>query len=281
MRIVILLKQIPDPDIVEFDLASQSLSSIYWILNPIDLFVLEEGLKLREKYGGEVIAISIAPERGAEILNKALRYGIDRAVTFWDDKLQDADTWVLSGVIKEIIKRIGADIILCAARSDDSGNGVMGAALAKRLNVTFVTNVIKIENFQQDKDTLQINRKLEKGVRENYSFKLPAVIAIEKGINDPRYVAPYSQTYRKSLHRKIEVLNIDLESLDLNPLVLPPHIIQSRPRTKVGVKIKGLSFQDKLKLMRGEQGTKKELFSGSPEEGAKRVVDKLREWLSL
>lgn len=279
MRIVVLLKQIPDPNIVEFDIISDSLRSIYWILNPIDLLVLEEGLRIRERHGGKVIAVSIAPERGAEVLNKALRYGADRAVIFWDDILQGADTWVLSGVIEKIIEYVGFDLVLCGSRSADSGSEFMGAALAERLNLPLATNVIKIE--LQDKGTVQVDRKLERGERETYSFRLPAVIAVEKGVNDPRYVAPYSRTYREGLHRKIEVVNLDLKSLHLDPVVAPVRIIQPRPRTKVGVNISGLSLEDRFKLMRGELGSKKEILRASPEEGAKRIVAKLREWLSL
>lgn len=279
MRIIVLLKQIPDPNIVEFDLISDSLRSFYWILNPVDLFVLEEGLRTRERHGGEVIAVSIAPERGSEVLNKALRYGADRAVTFWDDILQGVDTWVIAGVIEKIVEHVGFDLVLCGSRSADSGSEFMGAALAERLNLPLATNVIKIE--LQDKGTVQVDRKLERGERDTYSFKLPAVIAIEKGINDPRYVAPYSRTYREGLHRKVEVVNLDSESWDPNPLVVPVRIIQPRPRMKVGVNISGLSLEDRFKLMRGELGSKKEVFRGSHEEGAKRIAAKLREWLSL
>ena len=276
MRVVVLLKQIADPEIIEFDVTNNALYSFYWIFNPIDLYGLEESLRIKERYGGEVTAISISPDRGDDILKKALIWGADKSIRFWDDRLEDTDTWVLSGVIKKILKQVGFDLVICGLRSADTGTELMGAALSERLSVSLATRVVKI--VIQDIGKVQVDRNLEKGNRETRSLTLPAVITVEKGINDPRYVAPFSENYTKGFKKEIEVIHLDLESSDLNPLVTFSHIVQARPRTKVGVKISSLSMEDRLKLMRGELGGKKDIFRGPLQEGAKRIMEKLREW---
>jgi electron transfer flavoprotein beta subunit len=278
MKIIVCLKLIADPDIVEFDITTEKLGSVYLALDPIDNYVLEEGLALRQKWGGEVIAISIAPKAGDEILRNALLYGADRAIRLWHDELQGADTWLVSQIIEESLEKIGFDLILCGARSKDTSSSFMVSALAHRLNIASATGIINLEVGRDKRIVAQ--KKLTRGQRETYSLEPPAVLGIEEGINEPRYVAPFSKTYREGMKKKVEFLEVGLSSLHGKSLITSLRFTQPRPRVKVGVNISALSMQEKLKMMRGELGReKKELFEGSPEEAARKIFAQLREAL--
>lgn len=278
MRIVVCLKLIADPDVVEFDINTEELSHIHLVLDPIDCYVLEEGIALREKWGGEVIAVSVAPEAGEEILRNALLSGADRAIRLWHDELQGADTWLVSQVMKEALEKTGFDLILCGARSGDTGSGFMVSALAHFLNIASATGIIDLEVSNDRK--IMAHKKMLKGGRETYTLEFPAVLGIEEGINEPRYVAPFSKIYREGMKKRVEFLEAELSGLDEKPLIKSLRFTQPRPRVKVGVNISALSMQEKLKMMRGELGReKKELFEGSPEEAAKKIVNHIREAL--
>jgi electron transfer flavoprotein beta subunit len=278
MKIIACLKLIADPDIVEFDVTTEELGNIYPVLDPVDHYVLEEGLALREKMGGEVIAVSVAPESGDTILRNALLYGADRAIRLWHDDLAGADTWLVSQVIKGGLDNIGFDLVLCGARSRDTGNGFMVPALAHHLNIASATGIIDIE--VGDGTGITVHKKLPKGERETYSLELPAVLGIEEGINEPRYVAPFSRTYREGLGKKVEFMEAGVGGLKNEQLVANLRFTQFRPRVKVGINISALSMQDKLKMMRGQLGREKEeLFEGSPEEAARKILARIREAL--
>lgn len=278
MRIVVCLKLIADPDIVEFDITTEELGNIHLVLDPIDHYALEEGLALKEQWGGEVIVVSVAPEAGDEILRNALLYGADRAIRLWHDELQGADTWSFSQVIMQGLEKIGFDLIVCGARSQDTGSGFMVSALAHCLNIPSATGIIELE-FSSD-NKLTAHKKLPKGERETYSLELPAILGVEEGINEPRYVAPFSKIYREGLRKKVEFLKASSGGQKENQLMTTLRFTQSRPRVKVGIDISALSMQEKLKMMRGELGREKEeIFAGSPEEAAKKIFAQLREAL--
>jgi electron transfer flavoprotein beta subunit len=269
MRIIVCLKLVADPDIVEFDVGTEELRNIYPVLDPADYYVLEEGLALRQKHGGDVIAVSVAPEAGAKILKDALLSGADRAIRLWHDDLRGSDTWLVSQVIKEGLEKIGFDLVLCAARSKDTGSGCMVSALAYWLNVSSATGIIGLEI--NGGNQIVAHKKLQKGARQTYTLEIPAILGIEERINEPRYVAPFSRTYQEGMRRQVESLEVSKNSLTGSQLVKNLRFTQSRPRVKVGINISALSMQEKLKMMRGELGRKKELFEGSPEEAAKKI----------
>jgi len=278
MKIVICMKQIPDPNIIEFDISSEKLTSIVWVPNMVDLCALEEGLRIREEYGGEVVVVSLAPSRGNDVLKRALTYGADKAIRVWEDSLEEtADTWVVSAILGQILEKLDFDVVFCGARSKDSGSEFMGVALAERLNLPIVTRVVKLE--VQGKREVIVHKKLEKGERETYVARLPAVITIDETINQPRYVALFSRTYQEGMKKEIEVIKPDLSGWKHSCLVRQLYVSQPKPRTKVGQNISGLSIANMMKLLKGEKEGKKEIFSGSPAEGSKKVVKKLEEWL--
>ena len=278
MRTVVCLKLIADPGIIEFDVTTEELRNMRPVLDPIDRYALEEALALRQEWGGEVIAVSVAPEAGDEILRNALLYGADRAIRFWDDELEGADTWLVSQVIQKGLEQVGFDLILCGARSGDMGSGLMVSALAHHLNIGSATGIIALEvvDFTQ----IVAQKKLPKGNRETYALGLPAVLGVEEGINEPRYVAPFSRTYREGMRKRVEFMETHSGGPKGHRLIKRLGFVQAQPRVKVGIHISALSMQEQLKMMRGELGReKKEIFEGPPEEAAKKIIMRLVEVL--
>jgi electron transfer flavoprotein beta subunit len=277
VRIVVCLKLIIDPDIAEFDITRGELRDLYYTLDPSGRYVLEEALLLKEKRGGEVIAVSVAPEAGDFILKDALLGGADRAVRVWRNDLRVADTWLVSQAIGSFIRQAGFDLVLCGTMSRDTATGLMASALGHFLNVASATGIIALEDGSDGR--LLAHKKMPGGRRETYAVALPAVIGLEEGINEPRYVAPYSRTYRAGMDKTVEVREPDFPARGTCPLVRTLHLTQARPRVKVGLNLAALSPQDSLKMMRGELGRKREIFTGPPEEAARRIFTRLKEAL--
>lgn len=275
MKIVACLKLIADPDIIEFDLGTEELRNIHLVIDPIGNYILEEALALKEKHGGEVIAVSAAPEAGDKILRDALLGGADRAIRLWGNGLQTLDTGLTSQIIKEGLEKIGFDLILCGTRSKDTGSGAMVSALANHLGIASVTGIIGLE-IEGGKQILA-HKKMQKGMRETYTSGIPAIVGIEEGINEPRYVAPFSRTYHEGMMKQVDLIEVSTNNLIGTELTKNLRYIQPRPRVKVGVNVSALSMQEKLKLMRGELGRKKEIFEGSAEEAAKKIFTMLKE----
>lgn len=275
MKIIACMKVIANPDIIDFDLANEKLCHIQPVVDPIDCHVLDEGLRLKETYGGEVIALSVVPDTGEEILRKALLYGADRAIRIWNDGLAKADTFLFAQAMKEGIEEIGFDLILCGARSSDHGSEFMVSVLAECLGIPSATQIISLN---LDKRTcLTVHKKLQRGRRETYRLELPAILGLETGINEPRYVAPFSRTYQEGMKKKVAFFNVG--ELQGNPLVSTLRYTQARPRVKVGMDISNLSMDEKLSMMRGERSGGKEIFEGSPDMAAKKILDQLKMFL--
>lgn len=275
MKIFTCLKLIIDPDIVKFNVMTEKFEDIHYVMNEIDYQVLEQGLRLKEKYGGEVIAVSVAPEIGDHILKESLLNGADRAIRVWNDQLQAADTWQTAAALGQLVEREGFDFILCGWKSGDTGTQFMASALAHHLNISFSTGIVSIKETSTGE--LVVDKKLDYGKRETYQFETPVVLGLQEGINDPRYVAPYSKTYRKGMDKKVE--HIDIQNIPVDPFISTLRLMPVRPRVKKGIDITSLSMADRLKMMRGELGSKKDIFEDVPEKSARRILDELEKSL--
>ena len=283
MKIIVCVKPIPDPNLIQYDIVEEKVKSIIWILNPADVCALEEGIKLRNKYGGEVIAISFAPRckdarKDMDVLKAALIHGADRAIRIWDDSISELDPYVISDIIAEHIKKLGFNLVLCGSKNKESEHEFMGAALAERLNLPLVTRVIEL-NIQNQMTAIVI-KKLERGKRETYEVKLPAVLGLDEGINQPRYNAINSPHYKEGIEKDIKIINPRNNDYMYCKNIKNINVGQWKPRTKSGQNISGLSMADMLKLLRGEKEGKKEIFTSSSETEISKLGNLLLEWMA-
>ena len=155
-----------------------------WELNEPDAYALEEGLRLKEKHGGEVVVISAGPARTTQVIREALARGADRAIHVEGDHFATADAFVVADALASALKDEGIDLVLTGLQSDDQGFAQVGVVLAEKLNMAHATIIMEV---QVAGDTLKVKRELEGGWFQWISMPLPAALTIQSGINQLRY----------------------------------------------------------------------------------------------
>src|ERR1022692_3970982 len=148
MNIVVCVKQVPDtwaertlrPDDSRLDRAS-----VDGVINELDEYAIEEGLRLAEAHGGEVTILSMGPERAAESIRKALSMGADKAVHLVDDALAGSDLLGTAAAIAAVLQQIGFDLVILGSESTDARTGVLAAMLAERLGAPQLSYASKVE----------------------------------------------------------------------------------------------------------------------------------------
>jgi len=189
MKIVVCVKQVPDTE-TRVQIAPEGdtvvESEINWIVSPYDEFAVEEALKIKEAKGGEVIVVTVGPDRAQSALRTALAMGADSAFHVKDPALDGADTMVTARALAGAIRAVdGVDLILCGQQGVGGDNSQVPGLLAEMLDLPQVTVAVKIE-VGDGKATVQ--REIE-GARETWETSLPAVISAQKGLNEPRYAS--------------------------------------------------------------------------------------------
>jgi electron transfer flavoprotein beta subunit len=192
MKIIVCVKPAPDPkrwDSIQLDPVTKALqrSGIPSVLGPLDKRALEEGLRLKEKYGGKVTVVAMAPPSARENLIEALAMGADEAYLLSDRTFAGSDTWATSLVLARGIKKIGAfDLIVCGTWSLDGSTGHVGAQLAEFLGTWNVSQVTAVEGLEHNR--LRTRSQIERGYRV-MATPLPAVITVTHEINTPRFTS--------------------------------------------------------------------------------------------
>jgi electron transfer flavoprotein beta subunit len=186
MKIVACVKQVPSGTGVSLDPETGRLirEGVESVVNPFDLFALEEGVLLRQKYGGEVISLTMGPTSAVEAAKEALSCGADKAVVLSDRAFAGSDTWATSYILAEAIKRIGdVDLVLCGKQAIDGDTAQVGPGIAVHLGWTQAMYVTAAAAFSEGRIT--VNRKHEYGY-DIMALDLPAVLSFLKGANSPR-----------------------------------------------------------------------------------------------
>ncbi len=155
-----------------------------WALNEPDAYALEEALRLKERHGGEVIAVSAGPARVAQVLRESLARGADRAIHVDGDHLATADAAVTGRALATALGDEQVDLVLTGLQSDDQGFAQVGVVLAERLSMAHSTIIMNIEVADGQ---LRVKRELEGGWFQWVMLPLPAVLTIQSGINQLRY----------------------------------------------------------------------------------------------
>jgi len=250
MKIIVSIKQVPARDsqlriqangrwIEENDLSFE--------INEPDAYALEEALQLKEKHGGEVIALCAGPARASQAIREALAKGADRAIHIEDENLVAFDTLGIAKLLAQAAAAEQADLILTGLQSDDLGYGQTGVVLAELLGLPHATIVMAVETADSG---IRVKRELEGGWFQNVQMPLPAVLTIQSGINKLRYATLMGIKKAKTK----EVKRVAVAELGVAPSpAISIQRIYPPPRSK-----------------------QTQLLDGSPKEAAAKLVEKLR-----
>jgi electron transfer flavoprotein beta subunit len=250
LNIVVCVKQVPAKD-APLAIAESGgwirESDIGFEMNEPDSYALEEALRLKEKHGGEVVAISMGPERVKQTIKEALAKGADRGIHVADDQFFALDPLASARSLAAAIQKEKFDLILTGLQSDDQGFGQTGVLLAELLGLPHATIIMQIDVAN---GRMKLKRELEAGWFQWVELPLPAVLSIQSGINKPRYATLKGIMAAK----KKEIAAVPRASLGVN----------SAPTQRV------------QRIYVPQKTKKTEFITGTPKEIAVKLVEKLK-----
>ena len=253
MKVVVCLKQVPARDsILRLNPAGTWIqeADLGFEINEPDIYALEEGLRLKEKQGGEVVICCLGPARAQQSIKEALAKGADRALHLDDAAFEGLDAYGVGLAMSRAIQKEKPDLVLTGLQSDDFGFAQTGVILAEMLGLPHSTIIMEI---QVEGATLKVKRELEGGWFQWIEMTLPAVLTIQSGINKPRYATLKGIMAAKSKPlRKLTATGLGLNQTDL------------APRQRV------------LKVYPPAKTAQTQFLAGSSKEVSVRLVDKLR-----
>ncbi|RCX16314.1 electron transfer flavoprotein beta subunit [Anaerobacterium chartisolvens] len=186
MNIIVCVKQVPNPENANFNEKSNTVmrEGVKAIINPLDLNAIEEALRLRDKTGGRVTALSMGIPEASQLLKEAVGMGVDEAVLLSDPLFAGADTLATSYTLSKGVQKKGNyHLIICGKQSIDGDTAQVGPSLAEKLGIPHITCVDKIE--ETGEGFIKCRRIADEGY-EIVQMKLPGLITVVKGINEPR-----------------------------------------------------------------------------------------------
>ncbi len=192
MRIVVCMKQVPDSAQIRVHPVTNTImrQGVPAIINPYDLFALEQALVLRDRLGGEVTVLTMGPAMAEDALRKALTFGADRAVLLTDRQFAGSDTlattYALATAIGKISETWGApSIVFTGKQTIDGDTAQVGPGIAKRLGLTQLTYVSRIDDLDRSTGIICVQRRGEGGTQVLQS-RLPVLITMLEGTNEIR-----------------------------------------------------------------------------------------------
>ncbi len=213
MKIVVCIKQVPDTNDVKIDPTDNTLmrEGVASIVNPFDMYAIEEALRLRESVGGTVTALSMGPPQAESALREAISMGVNDGILLSDRTFAGSDTWATSYTLAQAIRKIGdVDLILFGKQASDGDTAQVGPGVATHLDISQVTYVRKIEEFGDGKVVAE--RMLEEGY-ETIRAELPCAVTVVKEIGEPRLPSLRG----KIAARKAEITVWTAEDIDADP----------------------------------------------------------------
>ncbi len=194
MKVIVCIKQVPDTTNVRINPETNTLvrEGVQSIINPFDVYAIEEAVRIREKHGGTVTVITMGPPQAAEALRDAIALGADNALLVSDRAFAGADTLATAFALSCAIRKIGGDanapaggvdIILMGRQAIDGDTGQVGPGVAENLDISHVTDIRKIEEISNGR--IVVERLLEDGYAR-IATRLPVVLTVVKEINTPR-----------------------------------------------------------------------------------------------
>jgi len=251
MNIIVYIKQTFDTEakIVLNGSGKIDANGVNLIINPYDEYAIEEGIRLKEKLGGEVTIVSMGGARAQEAIRTALAMGADKAVLVSDPGLENSDEWTNAEVLAKVLSDIPYDIILAGRIAIDDGASQIAVRLAEILGVPSISSVLKLDVTGTQ---ATVTREIDGGT-EVIEVSLPLVVTAQKGLNDPRYpsVAGIMKAKKKPLK------TVSLADLGFGELTLKMNVDKyTLPTARKGGRIipgeAAQAAQDLARLLREE-----------------------------
>jgi electron transfer flavoprotein beta subunit len=192
IHIVVCIKQVPDSAQIRVHPVTNTImrQGVPAIINPYDLFALEEALRIKDRFGGFVTVITMGPPQAENALRKALSFGADDAILVTDRAFAGADTlatsFALASAIRQIEKNMPVDLVFCGKQTIDGDTAQVGPGVAKRLNLELLTYISSIVSVNTDKREIVVQRRSEGGVQV-LKTRLPSLITMLEGSNEMRF----------------------------------------------------------------------------------------------
>jgi electron transfer flavoprotein beta subunit len=248
MKIIVAIKQVPERD-APVRIAGKWIdeTEMQFAMNEPDAYALEEALQLKEKHGGEVVVVSVGPERVGSTIREALAKGADRAIHIACDDLADRDALGIACLLAEALKPENPDLVLTGLQSEDLGLGQTGVILAELLNLPHSTLILHVEKTDTG---IKVKRELEGGFFQFIEMPTPAALTIQSGGNKLRYATLMGIKRAKTK----EIRAID--AADLGAASAP------------------LALLEEISLPKKQRST--QMLSGSAREAAAALVEKLK-----
>jgi len=252
VKIVVCIKQVPDTTNVRINPETNTLvrEGVASIINPFDVYAIEEALRLKEVHGGTAAVVSMGPPQAAEALREAVSLGIDEAYLVSDKAFAGSDTLATAYALSCAIRKLGgADVILMGRQAIDGDTGQVGPGVAENLGLPHVTDIRKIEEIAGGR--IVVERLLEEGYAR-IAARLPIVLTVVKEINEPRL--PSLKGKMAARKKEIPVLKAaeieaDPERLGLNGSPTQVMRIFTPPKPSGGKKFTGEPAQTVPQLL--------------------------------
>ena len=194
MHIVVCIKQVPDSAQIRVHPVTNTImrQGVPAIINPFDLFAIEEALRLKDKMGGRVTVLTMGPPQAEDALRKAIAYGVDDVVLLTDRSFAGADTLATSFALAQAIRKIGeetpVDLVFTGKQTIDGDTAQVGPGIAKRLGLQLLTYVAAVDEMDLEQKTITVQRRSEGGVQV-IKTQLPALITMLEGTNKIRFAS--------------------------------------------------------------------------------------------
>ena len=213
MNIIVCIKQVPETTEVRINPETNTLmrEGVKSIINPFDMYAIEEAIRLKERFGGKVSILTMGPPQADSALREAISMGADEGFLVCDRAFAGSDTWATSYTLAGAIKKLGVfDLIICGKQASDGDTAQVGPGISTHLNIPQVTYVKKVEEAT-DK-MMRVERMLEEGY-EIIQTPLPALLTVVKEINEPRIPSLKGLMRAKSA----KITTFTQKELDLDP----------------------------------------------------------------
>ncbi len=192
MHIIVCIKQVPDSAQIRVHPVTNTImrQGVPAIVNPYDLYALEEALRLKDRYGGRVTVLCMGPSQAEAALRKALSFGADEAILVSDRAFAGSDTlatsYALAAAIRQIQKDMAVDLVFSGKQTIDGDTAQVGPGIARRLGLQLLTYVSKIEGIDVEKKEIVVHRRAEGGA-QILKTRLPCLVTILEGVNEMRF----------------------------------------------------------------------------------------------